>query len=73
MPSPATPLTDTTLAYYYSYGSVLAGMHRPGEEYCATAVGVLDDVRAIYRNDPVIMSIVEESEAICASFWLLKK
>ena len=65
---PSTPLTDTTLIYYYTYGSVLAGMHRPGEEYCQTAVTVLDDVRASYRNDPVIMSIVEESESICASF-----
>jgi len=63
-----TPLTDTTLVYYFSYGSVLAGMHRPGEEYCITAVKVLDDVRASYANDAVIMSIVEDSEAICASF-----
>jgi len=42
---PPTPLTDNTVVYYYTYGSVLAGMHRNGTEYCETAVEVLDDVR----------------------------
>ena len=56
-------------ALYQLYNAqLLAGMHRPGEEYCITAVKVLDDVRASYANDAVIMSIVEDSEAICASF-----
>ncbi|MBN2046199.1 MAG: tetratricopeptide repeat protein [Anaerolineaceae bacterium] len=65
---PPSQLTDTTVVYYYTYGSVLAGMHRPGEEYCQTAVGVLKDVRQAYSQEPVIMSIIEPSEEICASF-----
>jgi tetratricopeptide (TPR) repeat protein len=65
---PPTPLTDSTVIYYYTYGSVLAGMHQPGREYCAEAMDVLADVRAQYGNEPVIMSIVSESESICQGF-----
>lgn len=65
---PPTQLTDSTVIYYYSYGSVLAGMHQPGREYCEEAMDVLSDVRAQYSNEAVIMSIVSESEAICRSF-----
>lgn len=65
---PPTQLTDSTVIYYYTYGSVLAGMHQPGREYCAEAVDVLADVRARYSNEAVIMAIVSESEAICQGF-----
>ncbi|NSW51245.1 MAG: tetratricopeptide repeat protein [Anaerolineae bacterium] len=65
---PPTPLTDTTVVYYYSYASVLAGMHRPGLGYCTQAVEVFDDVTEVYRNEPVIMSIIDESRLICSSF-----
>ena len=65
---PPTQLTDSTVIYYYSYGSVLAGMHQPGRDYCTEAMDVLADVRAAYSNEAVIMSIVEESEAICRGF-----
>ncbi len=66
------PLTSTTVVYYYTYGSVLAGMHRPGDKnnYCATAVKILGEVRDQYSDDPNIMSIVEASEQICESFGI---
>ena len=65
---PPTPLTNTTVIYYYSYGSVLAGMHRPTNDFCREAMRVLADVRASFSNEPVIMNIVETSEEICMSF-----
>ena len=65
---PRTPLTDSTVIYYYTYGSVLAGMHQPGREYCSEAMDVLSDVRAEFSNEAVIMSIVSESESICRGF-----
>lgn len=65
---PPTPLSGTTVVYYYTYGSVLAGMHMPGRPYCEEAVKVLADVRERYSQEPVIMSIVRESENICRSF-----
>ncbi|MEE4194603.1 MAG: tetratricopeptide repeat protein [Anaerolineae bacterium] len=65
---PPTQLTDSTVIYYYTYGSVLAGMHQPGREYCEEAMDVLADVRAKYNNEAVIMSIVSESENICRGF-----
>jgi tetratricopeptide (TPR) repeat protein len=65
---PPTQLTDSTVIYYYSYGSVLAGMHQPGREYCEEAMNVLSDVRSKFSQEAVIMSIVSESESICRGF-----
>lgn len=62
------PLTDGSVIYYYTYGSVLAGMHRPGLDYCQRAVQVLAEVRAKYSGDKDIMAIIEPSEGICASY-----
>jgi len=59
------PLTDSTVLYYYTYGSVLAGLHKPTRPYCDRAMSILSMVRASYSSDPSIMSIVEASEAIC--------
>lgn len=64
------PLTNSTVVYYYTYGSVLAAMHRPYNDLCTEAVEVLSLVRKGYANDPIIMSIVETSEEICASFGI---
>ncbi|MEN4011978.1 MAG: tetratricopeptide repeat protein [Bellilinea sp.] len=61
-------LTSASLIYYYTYGSVLAGMHRPGLEYCQEAVKVLAEVRARYAEDETILAIIEPSEQICASY-----
>jgi len=62
------PLTSNTLVYYYTYGSVLAGMHRPVNNYCAEAMKVLAQVRAAYGSDPTVIAIIEPSEAICAEY-----
>ncbi len=59
------PLSDTTVTYYYIYGSVLAGLHRPGDDKCDKALEILAQVRAQYADNPTIMGIVESSEAIC--------
>lgn len=64
------PLTSSTVVYYYSYGSVLAGMHRPYNDYCKEAVQVLQDVRDSFASDPTIIQIVEESEEVCTSFGI---
>jgi hypothetical protein len=58
------------VVYYYVYGSVLAGMHRPGDQnnYCVEAVKVLSEVRARFSGNPEIMHIVQASEEICASY-----
>ncbi|HSV85782.1 MAG TPA: hypothetical protein VLH85_04350 [Levilinea sp.] len=66
----ALELDSSTVVYYYVYGSVLAGMHRPGSpvNLCEEAVQVLSEVRAQFSHIPEIMHIVQASEAICASF-----
>jgi tetratricopeptide (TPR) repeat protein len=62
------PLSDTTVVYYYTYASALAGMHRPKTTNCDEALLILKDVRNNYSGEPVIMQIVEGSEQVCASF-----
>ena len=60
------PLTNLTVAYYYvEYGTVMAFLSRPTQNYCSEAQLVLDEVRLKYSSDPILMSIVEDSEGIC--------
>lgn len=59
------PMNDNTLVYYYTYGSVLAGMHRPSNGYCVEAMKVMGEIRAIYGGDSTVTQIIEPSEAIC--------
>jgi tetratricopeptide (TPR) repeat protein len=60
------PLTSVTVAYYYvEYGTNLAFLSRPNENYCPTALEVLGEVRQSYPDDPSLMGIVEDSEGIC--------
>ena len=60
------PLTSLTVAYYYvEYGTNLAFLSRPNENYCAEAIEVLQEVRDAYPDDPTLMAIVEDSEGIC--------
>jgi len=62
----ALPLSDSTVLYYYTYGSVLAGLHRDGlDDYCETAARVFQQVRAMYSANEDIMAIVVPSENIC--------
>jgi tetratricopeptide (TPR) repeat protein len=60
------PLTSLTVAYYYvEYGTNLAFLSRPNENYCPDALRVLQQVREAYPDDPTLISIVEDSEGIC--------
>ena len=60
------PLTSLSVAYYYvEYGTVLAFLSRPTENYCSEAITVLQKVRDVYPDDVTLMSIVEDSEGIC--------
>lgn len=59
-------LTNLEVAYYYAqYGSVLAALSRPGQNYCPQALVVLEQVREAFPGDPALMGIVSENEAIC--------
>jgi len=64
------PLSGNTVVYYYTYGSVLTGMHTPTDDKCTEAVQVLAEVRAKYADDADIMSIVQANEQVCASFGI---
>jgi tetratricopeptide (TPR) repeat protein len=60
------PLTSGTVAFYYAqYGSVLAALSRPGQNFCPEALEVLGEVVASYPEDPTFNQINEENVAIC--------
>lgn len=59
------PLSDSTVVYYFTYGSVLSGLHREGDDKCEKALGIFDQLRARYADDPSIMSIVRAGEEVC--------
>lgn len=59
------PLSDNTVVYYFTYGSVLAGMHRESNGYCKEAMQILEMVRREYSDDETVMQTVAESETIC--------
>jgi tetratricopeptide (TPR) repeat protein len=61
------PLTENTVVFYYTYGSVLAAMHRDGTGFCERALVVFDTIRKDFVNNDGVMSIVRTSEEICAS------
>lgn len=62
------PLEDATVVYYYTYGSVLAGMHRESNGYCEKAMEILHKIQDAYSTDPVTLSIIEPSIEICQSY-----
>ena len=64
-PVTGVPLSDSTTVYYYTYGSVLAAMHRDSNGYCEEAMQVLKEVDDVYYNDEIIHPIVAESQEIC--------
>jgi hypothetical protein len=64
---PGQELSPSTVVYYYIYGSVLAALSRPQENYCPEAMDVLVEVKAAYGSDPDIAGIVSAGEAICES------
>jgi len=62
------PLTSPTVAYYYvEYGTNLAFLSRPTENYCPQALPILEQVKnaAPLWNDPFLIAIAEDSEGIC--------
>jgi hypothetical protein len=61
------PLSDSTVVYYYTYGSVLAALSRPKQNYCPEAHAVFDEVKAQYGADPTIAGIIQSGELICQS------
>ncbi|UCE00759.1 MAG: tetratricopeptide repeat protein [Chloroflexota bacterium] len=66
VPVNGMPLTSGTVAFYYAqYGSVLAALSRPNQNYCPEALEVLAEVQASYPEDPTFNQIVAENIAIC--------
>jgi tetratricopeptide (TPR) repeat protein len=60
------PLTNLTVAYYYvEYGTVLAFLSRENQNFCSEARPILNQVRAAYPGDSILMGIVADSEGIC--------
>ena len=59
-------LSPNTVVYYYTYGSVLAALSRPQQNYCDEALNVFDEVRAQFAADRDIAGIIAAGEAICA-------
>jgi tetratricopeptide (TPR) repeat protein len=59
------PLSGSTIVYYFTYGSVLSGLHREGDDKCDRAMVIFDQLRSNYADDPSIMSIVRAGEDIC--------
>lgn len=60
------PLSSLTIAYYYvEYGTNLAFLSRPNENYCPEAMLVLEQVRAYRPDDATLIGIVNDSEGIC--------
>ena len=57
------PLSNSSVVYYYVYGSVLSAFNR-----CDKAHEIFDLLRANYSNDELVMGIVEEGEYVCESF-----
>ncbi len=68
VPVEGLPLSNTTVDYYLTYGSVLAGMHRSSNGYCEEGMRILRMVREEFRNDEIIMQTLSESESICRSY-----
>ncbi|MCS6908705.1 MAG: tetratricopeptide repeat protein [Anaerolineales bacterium] len=66
VPVEGLPLTNLTVAYYYvEYGTVLAFLSRPNQNFCPEARQVLNEVKERFSYDPIIMSIIADSEGIC--------
>jgi len=59
-------LTNIEVAYYYAqYGSVLAALSRPNQNYCPEAMAVLEQIKVTFPDEPGLQGIIAENEAIC--------
>jgi tetratricopeptide (TPR) repeat protein len=66
------PLNGTTIVYYYTYASLLAGMYLPRHpvrsQYCTQAEDVILEIKSsVYGADQLINEILAPSESICAA------
>jgi tetratricopeptide (TPR) repeat protein len=59
-------ISASTEVYYYTYGSILAGLHRRGDDKCTHASQIFSKVKAEFSDDPIAVSIVQAGEKICA-------
>ena len=60
-------LTNLNVAYYYiRYGSVLAYLSDSENQYCAKSLQLMNQLRTVYGEDPVLMDNAAEVEATCA-------
>jgi tetratricopeptide (TPR) repeat protein len=57
------PLSNSSVVYYYVYGSVLSAFNE-----CDKASEIFELLRASYSNDELVMGIVQEGEYICEWF-----
>jgi tetratricopeptide (TPR) repeat protein len=61
-------LTNLNVAYYYvRYGSVLAYLNSPENNYCTHSLELMTQLRLAFPDDPVLMKNVEDNEATCRS------
>ncbi len=63
-------LSGSTVVYYYTYASLLAGMYLPRHPqrslYCTESLDVIEEIYASpFSSDTTIMEILAPSEAIC--------
>ena len=68
VPVTGLPLSNSTVDYYLTYGSVLAGMHRNVNGYCEEAMRILRLVRADFGENDIIISTLNESVTICRNY-----
>lgn len=60
-------LTDTTVVYFYTYGSVLAALSKPTNTFCTDAARIFSQLRGKYGQDDFVMSFVLAGETICSN------
>lgn len=59
-------LTNTTIGYYYiRYGSVLAYLHRPGDDRCTKSMTLMAKLRATFPGDVDLLSNIQTNEELC--------
>lgn len=59
-------LTNLTVAYYYiRYGSVLAFLSEPNNDYCERAIRLMGVLRETFPKEDVLLQNAAENEAIC--------
>jgi tetratricopeptide (TPR) repeat protein len=65
-PVPQLALTNDEAGWFYAmYGSTLAALSRPADNRCPEALDVMDQVRANFSDNSLLMGIVAENESIC--------